>query len=201
MHPHRPPLTLADPGLGRRAPRPHGGVAVRGRRPRPGRAGRELARHRRGPGRGPPWTAGGSSLSRLLAERRGRRAGSPAGALAVAQVLAWADRHRRRTGRWPTAASGPVADAPGENWRALNLALREGYRGLPGGGSLARLLGTGRRAGRARDQRLNRRDREIAAARSRGETLRVIAARYGLSRQRVQQIVREERRRRARKGD
>jgi hypothetical protein len=94
-----------------------------------------------------------------------------------------------------------VADAPGENWRALNLALREGYSGLPGGGSLARLLRTGRLSGRARDQALTRRDLKIAAARSRGETLQAIADRYGLSRQRVQQIVREERRRRARKGE
>jgi hypothetical protein len=101
----------------------------------------------------------------------------------------------------PTAASGPVTDAPAENWRALSLALREGYRGLPGGGSLARLLRTGRRSGRARDQALTRRDREIAAARSRGETPPAIAARYGLSPHRVLQIVQDERRRRARDGE
>jgi hypothetical protein len=93
-----------------------------------------------------------------------------------------------------------VADAPAESWRALNTALREGYRGLPGGGSLARLLGSGRRSGRARDRGVARRDREILAVRSRGETLPEIAARYGLSRQRVHQIVRAERRRRARDG-
>jgi hypothetical protein len=45
---------------------------------------------------------------------------------------------------------------------------------------------------------LARRDREIAAARSRGETLQAMAGRYGLSRQRVDQIVREQKRRRAR---
>jgi hypothetical protein len=119
------------------------------------------------------------------------------GALTGGQIRGWAKRHFRRTGRWPTAASGPVADAPAENWRALNTALREGYRGLPGGSSLARLLRSGRRSGRPRDQALARRDREILAARSRGETLPALAARYGLSRQRVQQIERAERRRRA----
>jgi hypothetical protein len=29
-------------------------------------------------------------------------------------ILAWAGAHKARTGRWPTAASGPVAGAPGE---------------------------------------------------------------------------------------
>src|SRR5262249_3592380 len=91
---------------------------------------------------------------------------------------------------------GRVAARPGEAGAALNTALRGGYRGLPGGSSLARLLGSGRRSGRARDRALARRDREILAARSRGETLPALAARYGLSRQRVHQIVRAERRRR-----
>jgi hypothetical protein len=58
----------------------------------------------------------------------------------VEQILAWADAHHARTGRWPTSASGPVADAPGERWRNIDGALRYGRRGLPGGGSLARLL-------------------------------------------------------------
>jgi hypothetical protein len=66
---------------------------------------------------------GGSSLARLLAECRGKRAGSPLGALTAGQIRWWARLHYRRTGRWPSAASGAVADAPAENWRALNLAL------------------------------------------------------------------------------
>ena len=122
------------------------------------------------------------------------------GALTGGQIRGWAERRFRRTGRWRTAASGPVLDAPGEHWRAINSSLREGYRGLPRGGSLALQLRSSSRAGRARDQALNQRDREIAAARSRGETYRAIAARYGLTHQRVLQIVRDERRRCARKG-
>jgi len=56
------------------------------------------------------------------------------------EVLAWADAFHVRTGRWPTARSGPVAQVPGENWNAVSDALRSGFRGLPGGSSLARLL-------------------------------------------------------------
>jgi hypothetical protein len=78
---------------------------------------------------------GGNSLAQLLNQyRRGERT------LSVEQILAWAEAHRERTGRWPTAGSGPVTEAPGERWRNLESALREGSRGLPGGDSLARLL-------------------------------------------------------------
>jgi hypothetical protein len=70
--------------------------------------------------------------------------------LTVGQILAWADAHRARTGRWPHARSGPVAGAPGEAWGSINSALYDGHRGLPGGDSLVRLLGRlrGRRHGR-----------------------------------------------------
>jgi hypothetical protein len=100
---------------------------------------------RRG-GRGLP---GGSSLRDLLCRRFGlrrRRAAAPP--LTVEQVLAWADAHRARTGRWPHALSGPVAEAPEESWRAVNLALWQGHRGLPGGTSLSRLLDEHRRGSR-----------------------------------------------------
>ncbi len=60
--------------------------------------------------------------------------------LTVEQILAWADEHRARTGRWPGQASGPVAAAPGERWANIDQALWSGRRGLPGGDSLARLL-------------------------------------------------------------
>jgi hypothetical protein len=81
-------------------------------------------------GRGLP---GGSSLARLLEERRGRRNRARAPRLTEGQVLRWADRHRARAGRWPTASSGPVAEAPGETWSAVASALYAGRRGLPGG--------------------------------------------------------------------
>ena len=37
--------------------------------------------------------------------------------LTAGQILAWADGHHRRAGRWPRATDGPIADAPGETWR------------------------------------------------------------------------------------
>jgi hypothetical protein len=60
--------------------------------------------------------------------------------LTIAKVLRWADAHHRRTGRWPSAISGPVRGVRGETWQAINLALYNGHRGLPGDDSLARLL-------------------------------------------------------------
>jgi hypothetical protein len=83
---------------------------------------------------------GGSSLSRLLRARQGGRRVLRQPPLTVHAILGWASAHRRRTGRWPSAASGPIAEAPGETWNGVNLALLAGHRGLPPGGSLSQLL-------------------------------------------------------------
>jgi hypothetical protein len=83
---------------------------------------------------------GGSSLPRALAEQRGARFNAKAPDLSEAQILAWADSHYARTGEWPNADSGPIVEAPGETWAAVKQALTLGYRGLPGGSSLAKLL-------------------------------------------------------------
>lgn len=82
---------------------------------------------------------GGTSLAALLQTHRGGSARQAKSTLSVEQILAWAEDHRRRTGKWPSADSGPVLEAPSENWRALNTALQEGLRGLPGGDSLSKL--------------------------------------------------------------
>ena len=84
--------------------------------------------------------SGGSSLARLLAEHRGTGNRNQPPKLTAAQVLAWAEGHRRRTGAWPTRESGPVTDAPGETWLAIHLALQHGLRGFSRGSSLARVL-------------------------------------------------------------
>ena len=55
-------------------------------------------------------------------------------------ILAWADTHYKRTGRWPTSTSGSVSRATGETWTAIEQALSQGYRGLPSGSSVAKLL-------------------------------------------------------------
>ncbi len=83
---------------------------------------------------------GRSSLVRLLAERRGRKPNARGARLTVEQILAWADAHHAAHGRWPSAGSGPVADAPMERWSAIDSALTKGNRGLSGGSSLADLL-------------------------------------------------------------
>jgi hypothetical protein len=62
------------------------------------------------------------------------------------QILAWAEAHRERAGRWPSLKSGAVIDAPEETWARVQSALHFGLRGLPGGSSLARLLQTARGA-------------------------------------------------------
>src|SRR5262249_7683430 len=86
---------------------------------------------------------GRTSLARLLNERRGlsRPCQPPKRhALSVDQVLTWADVHHSARGEGPDAASGPVAGAPGEFWNQIDGYLRYGYRGLPGGSSVRRLL-------------------------------------------------------------
>jgi hypothetical protein len=55
-------------------------------------------------------------------------------------ILKWANGRHRRSGKWPTEDSGPIPEAPGETWAAIDAALRQGCRGLRGGSSLARLL-------------------------------------------------------------
>jgi hypothetical protein len=65
--------------------------------------------------------------------------------LTEAQILAWANEHHDRTGRWPSAKSGTVLGAPGEKWWNIEQALYAGVRGLPGGDSLAKLLDRRRR--------------------------------------------------------
>lgn len=88
---------------------------------------------------------GGSSLFRLLAERRGKRNHAVAPPFTEEQILAWADAYHSRQGRWPTLESGSVTEAPDVTWRAVDGALRRGHRGLPGGSSLAKLLDRCRR--------------------------------------------------------
>ncbi len=88
-------------------------------------------------GRGLP---GGSSLARLLAEHRGVRNRKALSPLSPEFILAWADAHHARTGKWPNTRTGPIHDAPGEEWMYMEKALSLGRRGLPGGSSLIRFL-------------------------------------------------------------
>lgn len=83
---------------------------------------------------------GGSSVALLLEKRRGLRHARHRPPFTVRDMLAWADRWQRREGRWPNAGSGPIPESPGDTWAAVETALRNGCRGLPGGDTLFRLL-------------------------------------------------------------
>jgi hypothetical protein len=82
----------------------------------------------------------GEGLAELIRRRLDPTAAVGRSNLTVAQILAWADEHHARTGRWPVLSSGPIPGAPGEKWCNLDAALRHGSRGLPSGSSLRRLL-------------------------------------------------------------
>lgn len=83
---------------------------------------------------------GGSSVAMLLADRRGVRNTWTIPNFSIPQILAWAEAFHERTGGWPNLQSGPIVEAPEETWHAVNKALTNGGRGLPGGYSLAELL-------------------------------------------------------------
>ncbi len=85
----------------------------------------------------------GSSLARLLDEHRGVRNIHDLPALTIAQILHWADEHKKATGEWPNQSSGQVVSAE-ETWAAIDSALGRGNRGLPGGSSLSKVLATHR---------------------------------------------------------
>jgi hypothetical protein len=84
--------------------------------------------------------AGGSSIARLLAEKRGRRNQMALPDLTIPQILAWADAYRERTGTWPNRDSGPIPEAPGENWNKVAKTFQYGTRGIPRGSSIRREL-------------------------------------------------------------
>src|SRR5206468_3801943 len=83
---------------------------------------------------------GGSSLAKLLEEQRGVRNSRRPPKLSIPQILEWADTHHARTGQWPSARSGAVAQSPGDSWSAIEVALSHGCRGLPSRLSIIRLL-------------------------------------------------------------
>ena len=82
---------------------------------------------------------GGMSLAQLLRDQRGVRNSCLLPPLKAATILAWADEHHTRTGKWPTRASGRI-EGTDELWRNVNASLFHGRRALKGGSSLARLL-------------------------------------------------------------
>jgi hypothetical protein len=84
--------------------------------------------------------AGGSSVAKLLAEQGWKINSHSQTDLSYTRILRWADIHYEETGSWPHAASGRVHHTRHEFWDRVDIALRKGKRGLPGGSSLAQLL-------------------------------------------------------------
>jgi len=82
----------------------------------------------------------GSSLAKVLAEHRGVQNRHNRPPLTIDQIVAWVDAHKEATGGWPNRKSGQVTGTD-ETWAGIDAALHRGSRGLPGGSSLAKLLG------------------------------------------------------------
>jgi hypothetical protein len=83
---------------------------------------------------------GGSSLAKLLAEHRRVRNKANLPPLNRTKILEWAELHHRRNEKWPSCESGAIHGASGETWKAVQMALVQGLRGLVGSTSLAKLL-------------------------------------------------------------
>lgn len=64
----------------------------------------------------------GQSLAKLLAKHRGKRNRSACPPYTVRKILAWSDAHHAANGRWPHSGDGPIVDAPGETWYAVDMA-------------------------------------------------------------------------------
>ena len=60
------------------------------------------------------------------------------------QILGWADAFYEKNGKYPSPHSGKVREGSGDKWMALDMALKLGLRGLPGGTTLSRLIAANR---------------------------------------------------------
>ena len=67
---------------------------------------------------------GGSSLSKLLEQKRGKQPFFYLIPLTNDQILKLADKHHRRTGTWPSRNSGVVVGASDRSWSAIDARLK-----------------------------------------------------------------------------
>lgn len=84
---------------------------------------------------------GGSSLSRLLRQRRGvadARQAMPE--LSQSDILRWIDAHHARTGKYPGRESGRVSVQFDITWATIDRRLRQGGARMPGRSSLSELI-------------------------------------------------------------
>jgi hypothetical protein len=83
---------------------------------------------------------GGTSLANVLEEHRGVRNRMNLPPFTYKKIIEWAQKHYDRIGQWPDRFSGEVVDSPGDTWTAVEIAVYQGDRGLPGGVTLNKLL-------------------------------------------------------------
>ncbi len=81
----------------------------------------------------------GSSLAKLRKSHFGDRNRSDLSPLTEEFIVECMKVYEKRHMRLPSMDSGAVEGMPGEIWKNWDFALRNGYRGLPGGSSLAKL--------------------------------------------------------------
>jgi len=74
---------------------------------------------------------GGSSIALLLHQHRDVTHLAHRPKLSTAQVLDWADRHRKATGRWPKVHDKSPIPGTVDTWATVASALAAGKRGLP----------------------------------------------------------------------
>lgn len=82
----------------------------------------------------------GQSLAKLLAKYRGVRNRKALPPYTASLLLKWIDARHEAKGDWPHNRDGPIPGTKGETWFAVDMALRKGLRGMPGGSSLAKFL-------------------------------------------------------------
>jgi hypothetical protein len=110
--------------------------------------------------------------------------------ITLAQILAWADAWHAQTGQWPTRESGAVPGA-GLTWGAVNEALKAGWRGLPGGDTLAKFLACQRGASGHWSLGDPAKKAEALRLRAEGWTLQAIGDRFGICKQAVSVTLRK----------
>ena len=68
----------------------------------------------------------GLLLRKLLLKHRGKSVNLRRPALTIDQILAWADAHHKRTGKWPGVLSGRIHDAKDETWQGVDFRPAHG---------------------------------------------------------------------------
>lgn len=83
---------------------------------------------------------GESSLVQLAILYRGRKSiVTSVAPLDIEQIAEWMAAYALRHGKYPTKRSNTIEESPEDNWEAVDAALRNGHRSLPGRQTLAQL--------------------------------------------------------------